>query len=207
MAGIDDILAEQARRLAERESLQDRLTPVLEDFVARATGEQAACFAAACAERAAGILLWNAASEGREAEADVYLRAVEQLWTDPTESPAITQDDLQRLYELSHHYESGGKAAGFAELAARVLWSALAVTEKGEPSAARSVSSTTLKIASGLEKATGTSLEADEADRQAADMRNLIEDGSAEELKATLREQSRAVGRDWLALAQDYARS
>jgi hypothetical protein len=207
MAGIDDIRAEQARRLAERESFQDRLTPVLEDFVARATGEQAACFAAACAERAAGILLWNAASEGRQTEADVYLRAVEQLWTDPTESPVVTQDDLQRLYELSHHYEPGGKAAGFAELAARVLWSTLAVTEKGEPSAARSVSSTTLKTASGLEKATGTSLEADEADRQAADLRNLLGDESLEELKATLREQSRAVGRDWLALAQDYARS
>ena len=207
MAGIDDILAEQARRLAERESLQDRLTPVLEDFAARATVEQAACFAAACAERAAGILLWHAASEGRQADADIYLRALEQLWTDPTESPVVTQDDLQGLYELSHHYEPGGKAAGFAELAARVLWSALAVTEKGEPSATRSVSSTTLKIASGLQRATGTSLEAEEIDRQAADMRSLLGDGNAEGQKATLREQSRVVGRDWLALAQNCAKS
>lgn len=207
MAGIDDVTAEQAQRVAELESLQGRLTPVLEDFVARATLEQTACFAAACAERAAGILLRHAASEGRENEADIYLRALEQLWTNPNGSPEVTQGDLEPLYELSHHYEPGSKAAGFAELGARILWSALAVMEKEDPSAARSVSSTIWKIASGLERATGTPLEADEVDRQAADMRRLLENASAEELRETLREQSRAVGRDWLSLAQNSARS
>ncbi|MEZ0108652.1 hypothetical protein ABH920_002653 [Catenulispora sp. EB89] len=210
---VTAFLAEGARRAAEIDALQGRIDAALTDFTARASGDQAALFAAACAERAAGILLWKAAAEGRQQEADAYTRALEQAWGETAAGERVTSSDFDRMFELAQHdvpvrKDPLVKAAGFAECAALALRSALLLGETGDVSEVRAVSSSLWKDASLLAKRTeAADLEPEEISRQIADMATLLEDGATAEVKAALREESRRIGRQWLDLASGYAES
>lgn len=212
MAGINDILAGLAERAAKIDALKARIGTALDDFVARASYDQAALFAAACAERAAGILLWKASSEGRRDEADAYLKALEQAWRNPIEGEPITTSTIEGMYELTHHDEPIRKeplykAGGFAEYAALALLSALSLNETSTVEKVRGASSALWQDAAHLEHHTGTAQESQEVDRQIADMARLLRDGATEESKAALRQQSREVARIWLDLAAAHAES
>ena len=184
MARIDvtALLAEGARRAAEIDALQGRIDAALADFTAQASRDQAALFAAACAERAVGILLWKAAAEGRQQEADVYSRALGQVWGQTGGDERVTSSDLDGLFELTQHdvpvrKDPLVKAAGFAESAALALRSALVLDETGEVSEVRAVSSSLWKNASLLAKRTETpDLESEEIGRQVADLAKLLDD-------------------------------
>ena len=215
MVGIDDVLAEQQRRLARIEAVKGRLDPVVGRFMGEASGEgsggasgaQAALFVAASVERAAGILFWQASSQDRQGEAETYSKAVEQLWGQPVDGDPITSADIEELYELSHFDDWNGKAGGFAEAAATALRAALLLAENGDAEGVREVSAISLNNAHDLGERSSSATYEQEADAQIADIEALLRDSAGDDVAAVLRERARAAARERLELAVAYVNS
>ncbi|MBS2548922.1 hypothetical protein KGQ19_18820 [Catenulispora sp. NL8] len=211
MVGINDILAEQQKLLEVIEAQDAKINPALERLSANGSREQSALFAAACAERAVGILFWVAANEGRQADLDFYRKALEQVWGQPVEGDRdrVSPDDVYARHDLARGPESdGGRAGGLAQTAALALRSVLAYGQTGDFAHIRQVAAQLRNDASGLAHRTSTDgLATVEIDRQVSEIETILRDGATTDLAARLREQAQAVGREWLDLAVRYYRT
>ncbi|MBS2537196.1 hypothetical protein KGQ20_31010 [Catenulispora sp. NF23] len=209
MVGINDILAEQQKLLEVIEAQDAKINPALERLSAKGSRKQSALFAAACAERAVGILFWVAANEGRQADLDFYRKALEQVWGQPVEGDRVSPDDVYARHDLARGPESdGGRAGGLAQTAALALRSALAYGQTGDFAHIRQVAAQLRNDASGLAHRTSTDgLATVEIDRQVSEIDVILRDGASPDLAASLREQAQAVGREWLDLAVRYYRT
>jgi hypothetical protein len=206
LAGIDDILAEQQRLLASIEAQDGKIDPALDRLAGEGSREQSALFAAACTERAIGILFWVAANEGRQADVEFYRKALEQVWGNPVEGGLISSEDIYARHDLARGFESyGGRAGGFAQSAALALRSALAYGETGDFAHVRQVADNLRNDASNLAHRTSVDgLTMAELDRQVGEIEMILRDGADADLAAVLREQAQAVAREWLDLAIQY---
>ncbi|WP_194891851.1 hypothetical protein [Catenulispora pinisilvae] len=206
MVWINDILAEQQKLLAVIEAQDAKINPALERLSGEGSSEQSALFAAACIERAIGILFWVAANEGRRADLDFYRKALEQAWGNPVEGGPISSEEVYTRHDLARGFESdGGRAGGFAQSAALALGAALAYGETGDFADVRQVATKLRSDASGLAHRTSTDgLANAEIDRQVSEIEMILRDGATPGLAAGLREQAQAVAREWLDLAIGY---
>jgi hypothetical protein len=203
------LLAEGARRAAEIDALKARIDAALDRFAAAASPEQGLLFAAACAERAAAVLLWKASAEGRRDEAERYADALEQAWTGSPGERRVTAAEVEAMSDLARHAEPVrreplAKAAGFAESGALAIRAALLLAESGDVTEVRASSAALWKNASLLHERTGTAgLEAEEIERQVADLATIL-GGGVEDTRAALRDEARRVGQEWLELVVGY---
>lgn len=206
MAGIDDILAEQQRLLASIEAQDGKIAPALERLASEGSHEQSVLFAAACAERAVGILFWVAANEGRQADVEFYRKALEQVWGNPVEGEPVLAEDVYARHDLARGPESdGGRAGGFAQSAALALRSALAYGETDDFKNIRLVTDKLRNLTSNLSHHTSVDgLTMAELDRQVGEIETILSAGAGADLAADLREQAQAVAREWLDLAIQY---
>ncbi|MFJ4409850.1 hypothetical protein [Streptomyces sp. NPDC088910] len=158
------------------------------EFARSATREQAAVFGAACAERAAAILFWVVAGDGRTADLEAYAKELEALWT-----PGTLTEGRGRIEGMRELVEGDGAsgARAFAYQGAVALHTAMGA----EP--VLGCSSVLRDMAFRLGRRCGADLLTGEDETQRRDIADLTS-GAAD---GAIRERSREAGRRWLALA------
>lgn len=206
MVWIDDILAEQQKLLAAIEAQDAKINPALEQLSGEGSPEQSALFAAVCTERAIGILFWAAANEGRQSDLEFYRKALEQVWGNPVEGDRVSSEDVYARQDLARGVEFySGRAGGFAQTSALALRSALAYSETGDFAHVRQVADKLRNEASSLaHRMSIDGFTMAELDREVSDIEAILREGATPDLAARLREQARAVAREWLDLAVQY---
>ncbi|MGW5672094.1 hypothetical protein [Micromonospora sp. NPDC003776] len=166
--------------------------------------EEAALFAAACAERASGILFWVVSEDGRHDDLDQYHEALELLWAPVTADSlryAVAAHVLEGLREMRVGDELIGPDA-HALHAVVVLHSALRLVAEGSVSAVTQCSVAAQNAAFRIEARTGHHLLSAEERCQARDIGRLLADESVD----TIRDNARRHGRDRLALVYAHYR-
>lgn len=180
----------------------------VEEFASDAPPAQAALFVAACAERAAAVLLWVVSLDGRAADLDTYTRVLDSLWS----AERLTSEDARAARERVTGFKEltvGDEATGahaFAYQGAVALYTALGVhVEAGERSV-MGCSSALRNFAFRLGRRCNVELLSGEHAEQLRDVADLTAATDASMWTVQLRERSRAVGRRWLGVAVERFR-
>jgi hypothetical protein len=172
-------------------------------FLAEAGQAQAALFAAACAERAAGILYWVVSQQGRADDLEFYSRALEHLWRAgrASDSEIPVSGRIESMRELLVGDEATGAAAS-ALYGAIAMRSALLYLETGDSKWVADCSVVLEGHAFRLGRRSGVSLVESEYAEQLADIRDIMARGvDFEELSHRLRERALRTGRARLEIA------
>ncbi|MFI6262928.1 hypothetical protein [Micromonospora sp. NPDC051006] len=176
-----------------------------DQFAGVASLQQAALFAAGCAERACGVLFWAVSEDDRRDDLDRYHEALELLWRPLSSDVArysSTRSGLERMREMRFGDELEGSAA-HALYAAVVLHSALGMLARRSLDGLAECSAAARNGAFRIGARTGHHLVLDLEERcQAEDVERLLDGGSADEL----RESARRRGRERLRLLYEHYR-
>ncbi|WP_238013675.1 hypothetical protein KZZ52_54825 [Dactylosporangium sp. AC04546] len=172
---------------------------VIDRFALVALPGQAAVFAAACAERAIGVLLWTVALADRPGDVARYVDALELLWRRDVDDPAAYLAERQQL-ESMHEMTVGDEligASAYALHSVLVLHSGLGVVADPTPETLEDCSMTARNGAFRLERLVRTQylLSAEER-HQDENISALLRGVSADDL----RDDARRVGRERLSL-------
>ncbi|MEV7865679.1 hypothetical protein AB0P17_06165 [Streptomyces sp. NPDC088124] len=166
--------------------------------------DQARAFAAACAERTCGVLLWSTSQSGREADLEVFRQALDLLWETGPVDPATAAEIHRKMTDCPEFGERREKAevVTLSRIAARSLLAGVAMLIDESPEGVVEPSSFAQDFAAALGRRGDADLLAGEDEAQDRDVATILswDEASPERLRS-LRAEAAEHGRSYLAAA------
>ncbi|MBA8810284.1 hypothetical protein [Promicromonospora sukumoe] len=179
--------------------------PFVDRLIRQGATSQKLQFAAACAERSAGVLFWAASLDDRMADADLYGQILDKLW-----SGVAKEGEWDRLVEriegtsdLVDGHERGG-AYSYAFSAGALMHSCLNFARSMFPSGLPGIAEEATNNASRIGFRVGVNLIDEELSEQMRDANAVLLSAAMPSAVDLLRERARTIGRGRLSALKKW---
>jgi hypothetical protein len=182
------------------------VNPFVDRLIKQGTPSQKLQFAAACAERSAGVLFWAASLDDRTADADLYSQILDQLWSGATRGDelALLVERIEGTSDLVDGHERGGLFS-YAFSSAALMHSCMNFGRSVYPGGLFEIAEEATNNASRIGFRVGTNLIDEELGEQLSDANTVLLSAAMPSAVDMLRERARNIGRERLSILKKWA--